>query len=154
LWLHDRQIGGFLAVEDAADIDGRAAIGVRQTVQVSDVLQDAEFVNTAAQKLIGFRAILVTPMLREGDSIGTLGFYRLKPGPFSKREVELIESFADQAVIAIENTRLLNELRESLQQQTATSEVLRVISSSPGDLRGNCRPAARHSRYARPGLMR
>jgi GAF domain-containing protein len=85
LWLHDRQIGGFLAVEDAADIDGRAAIGVRQTVQVSDVLQDAEFVNTAAQKLIGFRAILVTPMLREGDSIGTLGFYRLKPGPFSKK---------------------------------------------------------------------
>jgi GAF domain-containing protein len=73
-------------------------------------------------------------MLREGDSIGTLGFYRLKPGPFSKRQVDLIESFADQAVIAIENTRLLTELRDSLQQQTATSEVLQVISSSPGEL--------------------
>jgi signal transduction histidine kinase len=116
---------------------GRAALA-GHTVQVSDVLEDAEFVNTAAQRLIGFRAILVTPMLREGDSIGTLGFYRLKPGPFSERQVELIESFAAQAVIAIENARLLvrlfDELRESLQQQTASSEVLEVISSSPGEL--------------------
>jgi GAF domain-containing protein len=121
-------------------IIGRAALA-GHTVQVSDVLEDAEFVNTAAQKLIGFRAILVTPMLREGESIGTLGFYKLKPGPFSKKQVELIESFADQAVIAIENVRLFDEvqartreLSEALEQQTATSEVLGVISSSPGEL--------------------
>src|SRR5439155_8866973 len=104
-------------------IIGRAALA-GHTAQVSDVLEDAEFVNTAAQKLIGFRAILVTPMLREGQSIGTLGFYKLKPGPFSKKQVELIESFADQAVIAIENARLFeteqqrtHELSEALEQQ-------------------------------------
>jgi two-component system NtrC family sensor kinase len=121
-------------------IIGRAALA-GHTVQVSDVLEDAEFVNTAAQKLIGFRAMLVTPMLREGESIGTLGFYKLKPGQFSKKQVELIESFADQAVIAIENVRLFDEvqartreLSEALEQQTATSEVLRVISSSSGEL--------------------
>jgi two-component system, NtrC family, sensor kinase len=121
-------------------IIGRAALA-GHTVQVSDVLEDSEFVNTAAQKMIGFRAILVTPLLREGESIGTLGFYKLKPGPFSKKQVELIESFADQAVIAIENVRLFDEvqartreLSEALEQQTATSEVLSVISSSPGEL--------------------
>jgi signal transduction histidine kinase len=121
-------------------IIGRAALA-GHTVQVSDVLEDAEFVNTAAQKLIGFRAILVTPMLRESESIGTLGFYKLKPGPFSKKQVELIETFADQAVIAIENVRLFDEvqartreLSQALEQQTATSEVLGVISSSPGEL--------------------
>jgi GAF domain-containing protein len=121
-------------------IIGRAALA-GHTVQVSDVLEDAEFVNTAAQRLIGFRAILVTPMLREGESIGTLGFYKLNPGPFSKKQVELIETFADQAVIAIENVRLFDEVQartrdlgEALEQQTATSEVLQVISSSPGEL--------------------
>jgi GAF domain-containing protein len=122
-------------------IIGRAALA-GHTVQVSDVLEDPEFVNTAAQKLIGFRAILVTPMLREGESIGTLGFYKLKPGPFSKKQVELIESFADQAVIAIENVRLFDEvqartreLSRSLEQQTAMAQVLGIISTSPTDLR-------------------
>jgi two-component system, NtrC family, sensor kinase len=73
-------------------------------------------------------------MVREGKVISAIGTARRKPKPFNDRQVGLIKAFANQAVIAVENTRLLNELRESLQQQTATSEVLQIISSSPGEL--------------------
>jgi GAF domain-containing protein len=100
---------------------GRAALAGR-TVQVADVLEDPEFVNREAQKLIGFRAILVTPLLREGETIGTLGFYKLKPGVFSERQVELIETFADQAVIAIENVRLFDEIQDKSRQLAEASQ--------------------------------
>jgi signal transduction histidine kinase len=100
---------------------GRAALAGR-TVQVPDVLEDPEFVNREAQKLIGFRAILVTPLLREGEAIGTLGFYKLKPGVFSERQVELIETFADQAVIAIENVRLFDEIQDKGRQLAEASQ--------------------------------
>jgi signal transduction histidine kinase len=100
---------------------GRAALAGR-TVQVPDVLEDPEFVNREAQKLIGFRAILVTPLLREGEAIGTLGFYKLKPGVFSGRQVELIETFADQAVIAIENVRLFDEIQDKSRQLAEASQ--------------------------------
>jgi signal transduction histidine kinase/putative methionine-R-sulfoxide reductase with GAF domain len=125
---------------DRHSIVGRAVLE-RKIVHIADILADPDFGHLDAQKLGGYRTVIGVPLLREGTPIGALFLTRPEVEPFSQREIDLLTTFADQAVIAIENVRLFDEvqartreLSESLEQQTATSEVLQVISSSPGEL--------------------
>ena len=108
------------------------ALQTRQMVHVAD--EAAEPIPSNAAKLGGARSTLIVPILKDDQLIGTIVIYRQEVRPFTDRQIKLLTNFAAQAAIAIENTRLLTELRQSLEQQTATAEVLRVISSSPGEL--------------------
>jgi two-component system, NtrC family, sensor kinase len=127
---------------ERGSVIGRSVLD-RQTIHIADLQSRAgEFPVTGEYaRRLGFRTGLYVPLIREGVAVGIIALRRTETRLFTERQVALLQTFADQAVIAIENTRLLNELRErtddlteSLEQQTATSEVLRVISSSPGEL--------------------
>src|SRR5262249_48102434 len=115
------------------NISGRAILN-GETVHVHD-MQEAvdEFPESIAGR-VGVRTFLSTPMLREGIPIGVINIRRTEVRPFSEKQIKLLETFAAQSVIAIENVRLFQELKESLEQQTATSEILGVIASSPTDI--------------------
>ena len=123
----------YSAKPDRGSIFGRTIVDGR-TVHFPDVLADPDFQRQSAQNLMGFRAALGVPLVRDGQTFGVISLLRFAVGPFSDKQIELVETFADQAVIAIENVRLLTEQREALERQTATAEVLQVINSSPGDL--------------------
>src|SRR5215813_13687445 len=122
---------------------GNEAILQRRTIHISDVLAEAErfpdrphwpLRGGQTRDSRGIRTFLVTPLLREGTAIGVINIRRTEVKPFTDKQVALLETFASQAVIAIENVRLFKELKESLEQQTATSDILRVIATSPTDL--------------------
>ena len=111
---------------------GRAILEC-EVLHIEDVRDDPE-ISVGAQRTLGFRTVLAVPLLREGTPIGALGMWRREVKPFTENQINLVKTFADQAVIAIENVRLFQELKEALEQQTATSEILGVIASSPTDI--------------------
>ena len=120
---------------------GRAILS-RAVVQIPDVSADPEYTHGQLTQIMGHRGVIGVPILREGEPIGVIVVPRAEPGVFPEKHIELLQTFADQAAIAIENVRLLQELHtrnreltDALDQQTATSEILRVISASPADVR-------------------
>ena len=114
-------------------VAGRAALD-RVTVHLADALTDPQYTRTESQRRGAYRSLLGIPLLRDGVPMGVLVLLRTQVAPFTDKQIELVTNFANQAVIAIENTRLVNELREALRQQTATSDMLKALSRTAFDL--------------------
>ncbi len=121
------------------DVPLTRLIKTKDVIHVADVRTERAYIESDSTfsdlvDVAGARTLLLVPMLKENELVGAFAIYRVDVRPFTEKQIELVKNFAAQAVIAIENTRLLSELRQSLEQQTATAEVLGVISSSPGEL--------------------
>ncbi|MCK1368465.1 GAF domain-containing protein [Bradyrhizobium sp. 62] len=112
---------------------GRAGASLKP-VCIPDVLADPAYGLTGEQSRARYRATLAVPLLREGRLVGALSLNRSEPGAFTEKQIELVTTFADQAVIAIENTRLFNETKQALERESSSAEILQVISSSPTDV--------------------